>query len=564
MYKIFSGIINDRLYAWAADHDIIEESQAGFRPGYSVADNLFCLQSMVQKYITKPGGRFYVLYVDFKKAFDSLLHFKLFSNLADKGMNGKVLTVLISMYSKLRAHVKVEGNTITQQFNCNVGTRQGDLSSPIIFSLYINDLVQYIRDTCRNGIFITNNIPDIFCLMYADDVANCADTANNLQLQLNAVSKFCQDTGMQVNLKKTEIIVFRNGGPLRNYEKWILNGQQVNTVSVYKYMGLLFTPKLVWTAAKTKLAAQARKAAFSIKQYQKPFGYFSHSDTFKLFDSMVTPILTFGSELWGFAHSEIIERSHVEFCKYFLGVNSTVNNSMVLGECGRLPLCITYYSKCIKYWCTLLQMPNHRYPVNCYKMLKSLDDVGRRTWATSVKDLLFRFGFGYVWVSQDVGDINMFIYTFKQRVTDCMTQNWHSDIDTSSRCDTYKHFKSLLTPEKYLSIDLPFKIRRALARFRCSNHKLNIELGRHYNVQRDDRICLHCFTHLNVQVIENECHAFFECPQYEGIRTNYLLNWYSGQICQISFNHLMNHDDTFTVKQVAYFISQIMTAIENR
>ena len=58
-------------------------------------------------------------------------------------------------------------------------------------------------------------------------------------------------------------------------------------------------------------------------------------------------------------------------------------------------------------------MPNHRYPVNCYKMLKSLDDVGRRTWATSVKDLLFRYGFGYVWVSQDVGDINVFIYTFK-------------------------------------------------------------------------------------------------------------------------------------------------------
>ena len=84
----------------------------------------------------------------------------------------------------------MEGNIITQPFKCN---------SPILFSLYINDLVQYVKDNC-------NNIPDIFCLMYADDTANCADTANNLQLQRNAVSIYCQDTGMQIDLEKTESI----------------------------------------------------------------------------------------------------------------------------------------------------------------------------------------------------------------------------------------------------------------------------------------------------------------------------------------------------------------------
>ena len=57
---------------------------------------------------------------------------------------------------------------------------------------------------------------------------------------------------MQINLNKTEIKVFRNGGPLRNYEAWFLNGQKVKVVSVYKYMGLLFTRKLSCTAAKAK------------------------------------------------------------------------------------------------------------------------------------------------------------------------------------------------------------------------------------------------------------------------------------------------------------------------
>ena len=300
MYKIFSSIINDRISLWAEEHEIIDESQAGFRAGYSVFDNLFSLQSMVQKYITKRGGRFYVLYVDFQKAFDSLVHYKLFSSLAGKGMTGKVFNVLLSMYSKLSAHVKIDRQNISESFLCNLGTRQGDLNSPIIFSLYINDLIAYIRGKCQNGIFITNEIHDIFCLLYADDVANCAETAVNLRLQLNAVSSFCKDMCMQVNLQKTEIMVFRNGGPLRHYEKWFYNGEQVRTVSVYKYMGLIFTPALSWTAAKTKLASQARKAIF-LKQYQKPFGYFSLTEMFQLFDSMVVPILTFGSEIWGFA-----------------------------------------------------------------------------------------------------------------------------------------------------------------------------------------------------------------------------------------------------------------------
>ena len=55
---------------------------------------------------------------------------------------------------------------------------------------------------------------------------------------------------MEVNTKKTEIMLFRNGGPLRNYEKWIFSDQVVRVTSVSKYMGILFTPLLSWSADK--------------------------------------------------------------------------------------------------------------------------------------------------------------------------------------------------------------------------------------------------------------------------------------------------------------------------
>ena len=55
-------------------------------------------------------------------------------------------------------------------------TRQGDVSSPLLFTLFINDLCTLLREKCPDGIFITGDVPDLFCLMFADDIANCAET----------------------------------------------------------------------------------------------------------------------------------------------------------------------------------------------------------------------------------------------------------------------------------------------------------------------------------------------------------------------------------------------------
>jgi len=139
-------------------------------------------------------------------------------------------------------------------------------------------------------------------------------------------------------MNKTEIIVFRNAGPLRISERWYFRGQLVNTTSVYKYLGLLFTPTLSWTETHKKLASQAQKSIYAIYSYQRPFGYFNIKQLFQLFDTMVKPILCYGSQIWGYKYSPEIGAVQIAFCKKFLGVKTSTNNIMVLGECGRLPL----------------------------------------------------------------------------------------------------------------------------------------------------------------------------------------------------------------------------------
>ena len=198
-------------------------------------------------------------------------------------------------------------------------------------------------------------------------------------------------------------------------------------------MGVCFTPSLSWATTHTKLGIQAKKSILSIKQYQKSFGYFPIKEYFKLFDSLVKPVLCYASQVWGYCYVDTIESVQNDFCKRYLCVKKTTNNSVALGECGRLPLCVFYMTNCVKYWCKLLTMQRSRYPRQCYLMLKSHDDCGRSNWASKVKDLLYQYGFGYAWITQEIGDVNIFIKMFKQRLIDCYTQNWHDDINMSSR-----------------------------------------------------------------------------------------------------------------------------------
>ena len=82
--------------------------------------------------------------------------------------------------------------------------------------------------------------------MYADDTALIADTSAELHRKLKALESFCQKWGMEVNLAKTKVIVFRNGGKLSSKEKFLYNGKTIDIVTHYKYLDIVFNSRLKW------------------------------------------------------------------------------------------------------------------------------------------------------------------------------------------------------------------------------------------------------------------------------------------------------------------------------
>ena len=171
-------------------------------------------------------------------------------------------------------------NGLTRYFECHIGTRHGCVSSPIIFSLFINDLVSYLKQKCDRGIFVTNHIQDLLALMFADDVACFSDSIVRLQQQINYIQRFCEAVGMSFNLLKTKIIVFRNGGIVKEIEHWFYQGEHIDIASAYKYLGIYFTPKLIWTKTKEVLAYQANKAVNRIFLFQRQFVVFFYTERY--------------------------------------------------------------------------------------------------------------------------------------------------------------------------------------------------------------------------------------------------------------------------------------------
>ena len=265
MGKVFTKNLNNRLTIWAEQNGKIDESQGAYRTGRSTVDHIFSLYAIIQKYLSKRRGRFYVAFIDFSCAFDSMPHLHLWYHLLQNGIHGRIITVIRSLYSCLKSCVKLPDG-LTDFFTCTVGTRQGCMISPFLFILYVNKLINMLNEFHNPGLYIDETF-SFDLLMYADDIALVNDTIGRLQKSINTLSTFCDCYGLKVNMSKTNVIVFRNGGPLRHNEHVFYRGEPITCVSYYKYLGILFSSRLCWTVPLQTLASQADKAIFKIVHY---------------------------------------------------------------------------------------------------------------------------------------------------------------------------------------------------------------------------------------------------------------------------------------------------------
>ena len=245
----------------------------------------------------------------------------------------------------------------------------------------------------------------------------------------------------------------------------------------------------------------------------------------------------------------------MKFCRILLGVGSKSPAPAVLGECGRHSIYVLCYVKCIKFWLKLLSMEEGTLLRSCYEMLVIQNNAGRKNWVSDIKDLLYRYGFGYIWEMQHVENANLFIYEFKMRLLDSNIQNWRENMSAMPKLRTLCLYKNELTSEPYLTQLMPRRMRTSLAKFRIGNHDLAIEVGRHHNIIATERYCKLCLS-IQKMTVEDEYHVLMECQFYDELRNKYpclqksLKNLYA-------FTSIMSSTQSDIQIQLGYYIANM-------
>ena len=128
------------------------------------------------------------------------------------------------------------------------------------------------------------------CLIWADDIITLSETEEGLNNILNSLAKYYEENDLVVNLDKTKCMIFNKSGKLirRNF---YFNGIKLETVSSFKYLGLVLIPSGEIKKALNDLRDRARKTFFKLKKSMGAIFHTPIKTTLHLLDTLTKPIL---------------------------------------------------------------------------------------------------------------------------------------------------------------------------------------------------------------------------------------------------------------------------------
>ena len=179
------------------------DQQFAFKQKHSTA---MCSSVLIEtvNYFVKGGSNVYGCFLDASKAFDKVHYGKLFSLLMSKGLPKVVVRFILDGYIRPSACTQWEG-VKSRSFNTFNGVKQGGVISPILFSIYYDELITRLSSS-RYGCRLSGKF--VGALAYADDITLLCPSLHGLQEMVNICADFGTDYHVTFNDKKTTCIMF--------------------------------------------------------------------------------------------------------------------------------------------------------------------------------------------------------------------------------------------------------------------------------------------------------------------------------------------------------------------
>lgn len=287
--KILETLLYSRLGSYLASINFFYDKQYGFRPQ---SNTLTATIDLVTKIKVSIDQKNIVLgvFIDLKKAFDTISHPILLEKLKEAGLGGTVLKMFQSYLENRKQIVKI-GEYQSSLRNVTFGVPQGSILGPLLFLIYINNLSQ---------IGLKGD-----ATLYADDTSlfyygnSLNDIISDAQSDLNLLSKWFKHNMLTVNVSKTNYIIFSpKNKKLSNHPPLIIDNYPINNTDQEKYLGLILDKKLTWQPHIEKIRAKLTALTGSLKSIVRCL---PKRVRYTIYNTLVKPHIEYLTELWGTA-----------------------------------------------------------------------------------------------------------------------------------------------------------------------------------------------------------------------------------------------------------------------
>jgi hypothetical protein len=192
--KVMEQLIRDKLMEHLTTNNMLSNKQFGFIKGKSTTLQLLKVLDDWTEAV-ELGQQTDIIYTDFQKAFDSVPHIRLLNKLSSFGIKGNIQNWIKAFLLDRKQRVKIKGH-VSAWAPVISGVPQGSVLGPLLFVLYINDIVENLQ--CK-------------CYLYADDmkiytVVKSQDDIARLQLDVNEVVDWAENWLIKLNVSKCKVL----------------------------------------------------------------------------------------------------------------------------------------------------------------------------------------------------------------------------------------------------------------------------------------------------------------------------------------------------------------------
>jgi hypothetical protein len=289
-------IIKEQLLSYLLNRNLISKQQHAFIIKHSTVTNLLeCIHDW--SIALNDGNSVDVIYIDFKRAFDSIVHSKLLYKLQCYGICGKLLSWIAAFLNGRSQSVVVE-NINSTYINVLSGVPQGSVLGPILFILFINDIDSVCQSCTKLKLFADD------LKLYSVVKLNLSSNTVSLQQSLDAVCSWANEWQFSINVNKTNVITLCNKPCSSSCRSYVINNINLPYCNPIPDLGIMVDSSLSFKDHINNIVSKSMQRSGILFR-----GFISRDLSLmrKAFVTYIRPILEYNSNVWNPSHKQLID-----------------------------------------------------------------------------------------------------------------------------------------------------------------------------------------------------------------------------------------------------------------